>query len=155
MRGRTIAFRRPGATARARNFRREDTDAEYRLWCDLRGRRLGGHKFIRQVPLGPYTVDFLCRTQRLVVELDGQQHAWSASDEVRTAYLNANGYAVLRFWNHEVLRERDSVLDAILAVSTGRITGGSLDLRFAPATLTRSAVADSTSPVPGEEGWLP
>ena len=132
MTGKTVATRRPGATSRARYLRREETDAEYRLWHRLSGRELGGHKFVRQVPLGPYVVDFLCRTKRLVIELDGEQHADSAKDTTRTAFLNQNGYSVLRFWNHEVLQEREAVLDAILAVLDGRIDIQFSGLRFAP-----------------------
>src|SRR5687767_7291526 len=108
--------RAAGATARARQLRKDETEAESRLWRRLSGRELGGYKFARQVPLGPYVVDFLCRSQRLIVELDGEQHAHGARDARRTAFLNAHGYSVLRFWNYEVLREREEVLDAILGV---------------------------------------
>jgi very-short-patch-repair endonuclease len=66
---------------------------------------LNGHKFSRQIPLGPYVADFVYRDSRLIVEIDGSQHAESAADIVRTRWLNAGGYSVLRFWNHEVLRE--------------------------------------------------
>ena len=149
MTGKTIAYRRGGATARARWPRREETDAEAQLWKRLSGRELGGYKFVRQVPLGPYVVDFLCRSKRLVVELDGEQHADNLRDKVRTALLNREGYSVLRFWNHEVLRERGAVLDAILATLNGQLVGSSTGLRFSPATLTRSAFAESGSPLPG------
>src|SRR4051812_19555586 len=108
-----VTKRKPGATGRARRLRRDETDAEYRLWYWLRGREIGGFKFVRQVPLGPYVVDFLCRSERLVIELDGEQHAESADDARRTAWLNGEGYSVLRFWNHEALREREAVLDCI------------------------------------------
>ena len=128
-----ITHRLPGATSHARRLRREQTDAENRLWYRLSGRELGTYKFVRQVPLGPYVVDFLCRSESLVVELDGEQHADSEKDAVRTAFLNERGYSVLRFWNHEVLREREAVLDAILAVLEGQITGSSSGLRFSPA----------------------
>ena len=92
-----ITWRLPGATPNARRLRREETDAERKLWSELRNRRLGGYKFTRQVPLGPYIVDFLCRPRRLVIELDGDQHAWSDTDDIRTGFLNRNGYSVLRF----------------------------------------------------------
>ena len=131
-----IRKRRPGATIRARQLRRGETDAEYRLWYRLRGREIGGYKFVRQVPLGPYVVDFLCRSKRLVVELDGEQHVDSDSDVRRTAWLNAQGYSVLRFWNFEALREREAVLDTVLAVLEAEITAPSPGLRFAPATLS-------------------
>src|SRR3712207_5698846 len=120
MTDRDITHRLAGATNHARRLRREQTDAEYRLWCQLSGRELGGYKFVRQAPLGPYIVDFLCRSNALIVELDGEQHADTAKDAVRTAFLNQRGYSVLRFWNHEVLREREAVLDAILAVLEGQ-----------------------------------
>ncbi|MCT8268358.1 endonuclease domain-containing protein [Afifella sp. JA880] len=131
-----ITRRRAGATGKARHLRREQTDAEYRLWYHLRDRALGGHKFSRQVPLGSYIVDFLCRDKHVIVELDGKQHAESPYDLIRTRWLNQHGYSILRFWNHEVLRERGSVLDTILAVLEGRIAAPSPDLRFAPATLS-------------------
>ena len=146
MTGKPVAYRGSGATSRARWLRREQTDAEFRLWRRLSGRELGGFNVVRQAPLGPYVVDFLCRSKRLVVELDGEQHVDSGRDETRTAYLNRHGYAVLRFWNHEVLREREAVLDAILAVLTRRLAGDATGLRFAPATLTRSRSA--TRPLP-------
>src|SRR4051812_50188446 len=112
-RGDDVTKRKPGATERARRLRRDETDAEYRLWYRLRGREIGGYKFVRQVPLGPYVADFVCRAAHLIVEIDGEQHADSRSDERRTSWLNAHGYSVLQFWNHEVLKEREAVLDAI------------------------------------------
>ncbi len=81
---------------RARRLRREDTDAEARLWSSLRDRRLGGWKWRRQVPLGPYIVDFLCVEAGLVVELDGGQHAdQMAYDARRTRYLEGLGLRVM------------------------------------------------------------
>ncbi|MDQ0321389.1 very-short-patch-repair endonuclease [Pararhizobium capsulatum DSM 1112] len=128
-----LTKRRPGATLKARTLRRNETEAEYRLWGDLRNRLLNGYKFSRQVPLGPYVADFLCREQRLVVEIDGSQHADSVSDVIRTQWLNANGYAVLRFWNEEALRERRPVLETILAVLSGDISERCETIRFWPA----------------------
>jgi very-short-patch-repair endonuclease len=152
MKGKTIAYRRRGATARARSLRRDETDAEFRLWYRLSGRELGGSKFARQAPLGPYVVDFLCRAKRLVVELDGEQHVASEKDAVRTAFRSHNGYSVLRFWNHQVLQEREAVRDAILAILDGAVREAVEGLRFAPAPSPGSALrADSASPVPGEE----
>jgi len=112
---------RPAKTAQARNLRQTETKEEYRLWSDLRARRLNGYKFVRQVPLGPFIVDFLCREERLIVEIDGFQHAESVADKRRTEWLNANGYSVLRFWNQEILRERRSVLETILSAIEGRL----------------------------------
>ncbi|HWK65977.1 MAG TPA: endonuclease domain-containing protein [Rhizobiaceae bacterium] len=132
-----VTKRRPGATARARGLRGDETEAEYRLWGELRNRRLNGFKFARQIPIGPYFADFVCRETLLVLELDGGQHSESAHDEIRTRFLNAHGYSVLRFWNDEVLRERRAVLDTIPAALEGRLAPApSPDLRFAPATLS-------------------
>lgn len=97
----------------ARRMRRDATDAEVRFWLAVRGRRLGGHKFRRQVTIGPFVVDFLCASGRLVVELDGGQHS-VAGDRARTAWLEARGYRVVRFWNDEVLGNMDGVLEVVL-----------------------------------------
>jgi very-short-patch-repair endonuclease len=91
------------------------TDAELRLWRLLRDRRLSGFKFRRQVPLGPYIVDFLCVGAKLIVEADGSQHAESVRDNIRDAYLANQGWKVLRFWNNEVLQNREGVLETIYA----------------------------------------
>jgi len=100
---------------RARRMRREDTDAEARLWTALRAHRLGVWKWRRQVPKGPFIVDFLCDEAGLVVEVDGGQHADRAAyDARRTAYLATAGLRVLRFWNSEVLSNRDGVCITIL-----------------------------------------
>jgi very-short-patch-repair endonuclease len=99
-------------TARARELRRTMTDAQRRLWRHLRRHFLGVH-FRRQVPIGPYIVDFACLGQRLVVEVDGGQHLASAEDKVRDRWLRERGYRVLRFWNHEVLKNTEGVLLAI------------------------------------------
>lgn len=89
------------------------TDAEQRLWLHLRAHRLNGEKFRRQQPLGPYIVDFVHFGARLVIEADGGQHADSASDTVRDAWLQSQGFRVLRFWNNDILRDTDAVLTAI------------------------------------------
>ncbi|MFN3514611.1 MAG: endonuclease domain-containing protein [Phenylobacterium sp.] len=104
------------ATRRARALRADQTRAEACLWRALRDRRLGGWKWRRQVPCGPYILDFLCAEARLVVELDGSQHAEAeAYDARRTRHLAARGLTVLRFWNGTVLESRSSVCDSILA----------------------------------------
>jgi very-short-patch-repair endonuclease len=118
---------------RPRELRRNATDAENRLWYVLRNRGLAGRKFVRQFQVGPYIADFACREHGLIIELDGGQHAESIRDEARTAYLNAQGYAVLRFWNTEILENLDGASSAILSVIDG---APSPDLRFAPATLS-------------------
>jgi very-short-patch-repair endonuclease len=98
----------------ARGLRRRQTDAERRIWARLRDRRLLGAKFARQVPIGSYVVDFCCRERRLIVELDGGQHAAHADyDAGRTAFLQALGYRVLRFWDNEALGNTDGVLQRI------------------------------------------
>src|SRR4029079_11738452 len=92
----------------ARRLRRDQTDAERVLWFRLRDRRLNGWKFRRQMPVGNYIVDFCCESARLIVELDGGQHAMqSEADRARTADLEKRGYLVLRFWNNDVLRNTD------------------------------------------------
>jgi very-short-patch-repair endonuclease len=83
------------------------------LWYQLRSRRLNGFKFVRQEPLGSYTVDFICRERRLIVEADGGQHADSAHDAVRDKWLVSQKYRVLRFWNSEILENMSGVLEVI------------------------------------------
>ena len=94
-------------------MRQSPTEPEKNLWSVLRDRRLQGLKFRRQVPVGPYIVDFLCISHKLVIEADGSQHADSSYDATRDAWLKSQGYQVLRFWNMDVLKERTSVLDTI------------------------------------------
>jgi len=99
----------------ARDLRRESTDAEYKLWSRLRNRGLKV-KFRRQHPIGPFIVDFFSLEAKLVVELDGGQHDQDANrraDEQRTKFLEDRGYRILRFWNNEVLQDRDAVLARI------------------------------------------
>jgi very-short-patch-repair endonuclease len=102
-------------THRARGLRADLTNAERKLWYRLRDRRLAGYKFRRQVPVGPWVVDFLCKDQSLVVELDGGQHAGSRRDRRRDTDLARRGYRVLRFWNPDVLQNPDGVLTVILS----------------------------------------
>lgn len=103
-------------TERARALRQQQTPAEGLLWGQLRGGRLGGSKWRRQTPIGPYFVDFLCPAARLVVEVDGGQHGREVDrDAARTAFLQAQGYRVLRVWNPEVLNRMEEVLQTILA----------------------------------------
>jgi len=96
-------------------LRKNQTDAERKLWRRLRARELCGFKFRRQYPIAPYIVDFICVEKRLIVEIDGGQHATMTEiDNTRTEFLNARGYRVLRFWNNEVLQQLDAVLAKIL-----------------------------------------
>ena len=98
----------------ARTLRANQTDAEQQLWRQLRGRRFLGVKFRRQQPLGPYIVDFVSMEHRLIIELDGGQHSEQADyDRQRDTWLESQGFRVLRFWNSEVFRQWDEVLEAI------------------------------------------
>jgi very-short-patch-repair endonuclease len=108
-------------SARAQTLRAASTEAETKLWHRLRDRRLGGAKFVRQAPVGPYYADFVCRACKLVVELDGSQHADSVYDDKRDAMLIALGYRVLRFWNAEALGSIDDVCETIVAAVAGRL----------------------------------
>ena len=105
----------PAKRSFAKRLRRDMTEAEERLWQELRDRRLDGIKFRRQAPVGRFVADFLCAEAMLIVEIDGSQHADSEHDRLRDAELKARGFRVLRFWNDDVLREMDSVCDTIIA----------------------------------------
>ena len=128
-------------TERARFLRKVDNDAEAALWSELRDRRLNGCKFVRQLPIGPYFADFACRRIRLVIEVDGSQHAGSAHDARRDAYMNAEGWGVARFWNIDVLQKRSQVLETIVAIVENRLVHEvrSLDLTFIPAQRSPAA----------------
>ena len=108
----------------ARDMRSVQTDAEEVLWYHLRARRFQGVKFRRQRPVGPYIVDFVCLECWLVLELDGGQHCETvARDARRDAWLAANGYRVLRFWNNEVMQRLPDVLECIrVALETDTLT---------------------------------
>jgi very-short-patch-repair endonuclease len=97
-----------------RRLRSRQTDAERKLWFAVRDRRLSGFKFVRQEAIGPFIVDFVCREKRLIVEVDGGQHSENADDIARDAFLAREGYRVMRFWNNDVLSNRDGVLTVIL-----------------------------------------
>ena len=107
-------------TDRARALRANETDAEAFLWSELRGRRLHGWKFRRQVPINGFIADFLCATAKLIDELDGNQHVESEYDRIRDMKLADAGYRVIRFWNHEALAEREWVLERIVGALEGR-----------------------------------
>jgi very-short-patch-repair endonuclease len=97
----------------ARKLRGDPTEAERALWARLRAGQVGGFKFVRQFPIGPHIADFACRSAKLVIELDGGQHATSETDAARTRLIEAHGYHVIRFWNHDVLSNIEGVLEAI------------------------------------------
>ena len=108
----------PWRTIRARVLRSRSTSAEAKLWACLRNRQIGGHKFVRQAPVGPYFVDFLCRQKKLVVELDGATHGSDdqiKSDAIRAAGIAALGFRIIRIWNGDVYDNIDGVLETILA----------------------------------------
>ncbi|MBI3678451.1 MAG: DUF559 domain-containing protein [Proteobacteria bacterium] len=107
----------------ARNLRQDATDAECKLWRSLRGKELGGFRFRRQQPIGPYVVDFFCSAAKLIIELDGGQHGEDRNvsyDAARTRWLEARGYRVLRFANSEFLRQPGIVLNYISHVVAER-----------------------------------
>jgi very-short-patch-repair endonuclease len=106
----------------ARELRKNQTDAERRLWLALRDRRLAGDKFRRQRPIGPYIADFVSIRQRLIIEVDGSQHANNQADERRTAWLERHGWYVIRVWNNDVSGNPDAVAEHILNVLRDRPT---------------------------------
>jgi very-short-patch-repair endonuclease len=91
------------------------TDAEVRLWFYLRRNQLGGFRFRKQHPIGPYIADFACVEKSLIVEVDGSQHN-ETIDAERDAWFQRHGYRMLRFWNNDVLSRTDHVLDEVLRV---------------------------------------
>jgi very-short-patch-repair endonuclease len=99
---------------RARAMRREPTPAERTLWRLLKSGRLGGLKFRRQVPMARYIVDFVCFDPRLIIECDGGQHADRSYDAIRDAWLESQGFRVVRLWNGEIMDNLDGVATAIL-----------------------------------------
>ena len=108
---------------RARDLRKEITPAEQKLWAALRARQLGGFKFRRQHPLGPFIVDFFCNKVKLVIKLDGDTHAEQEEyDSERTEWLESHGLKVIRFTNHDVHSNLDGVAEVILRVCEERQT---------------------------------
>jgi primosomal protein N' (replication factor Y) len=107
----------PTQRTRARRLRREQTDAEVRLWFHLRNCQMSGAKFRRQQPLGPFVADFCCMEVGLVIEVDGGQHSErERADARRTQLLEEQGFLVLRFWNNEVLEQTEVVVERIRMV---------------------------------------
>jgi very-short-patch-repair endonuclease len=112
--------------AYARNLRKHMTGAETLLWSRLRGRRLQGFRFNRQVEIGPFIVDFLCRETSVIVEVDGVTHSDArdvAADARRTEYLQGKGFVVFRVWNSDVYANLDGVLDGLLQILESRTRG--------------------------------
>jgi very-short-patch-repair endonuclease len=114
------------ADERARQLRKNMTDAERALWRYLRLRQLDGHKFRRQVRIGPYVADFACLKAMLVIEVDGGQHAEArAYDSRRDDFMRGQGYRVVRFWNNDVLRNIDGVWQTIVSeINSAASCGG-------------------------------
>ncbi len=108
--------------SRARHLRKDSTEAEKLLWSHLRRHQMLGYQFRRQEPMGKYVVDFVCYQRRLVIELDGGQHQEQTNyDDDRTRWLEHRGFRVVRFWNDDVLKETDGVLDVILLALQERL----------------------------------
>ena len=106
----------------AQRLRREPTEAAKRLWSRLRAKQLGV-QFTREFQIGNAIADFACRRMKLVIEVDGSQHADSTTDASRTRMIEAYGYTVIRFWNNDVLSNTDGVIESIaqaLALATNR-----------------------------------
>ena len=122
---------RAGASLRARQLRRDSTEAEKRLWRALRT-TLPDRKWRRQMPVGPYFADFACFAERGIIELDGGQHANASDyDAARTHFLKSQGYRVLRYWNNDVMTNIDGVLTTIadaLSPSPSQPSAGPLPL---------------------------
>jgi very-short-patch-repair endonuclease len=124
----------------AKKLRANATEPERRLWAALREARRSGLHFRRQVPIGTFIVDFACHRVKVIVELDGSQHGTAdavAYDEDRTEFLRRRGYRVIRFWNHEILKERARVVETIV--------------RLAQSPHPKNASHFSTSPRGGRE----
>jgi very-short-patch-repair endonuclease len=123
------------------------TDAERRLWYHLRAHRFDSYKFKRQIPIGPYVVDFACLGRKLIIEIDGGQHADNLQDIVRDDYLRAEGFLVLRFWNNDVLRNTNGVLEVILSTLTQAPSPGSASGRatLSPLRGARGKRANGTA----------
>jgi len=118
-------------TVFARYLRKQQTDVELLLWQKLRDRRLVGYKFRRQKPIGYYIVDFICVEKMLVVEIDGGQHntiKGKKYDDRRTQHLRKQGYNVIRFWDNEVIKEMDEVLNVI----NRALTSSDVDRKTSP-----------------------
>ena len=103
-------------TPLAKDLRKQSTDTEQRLWQQLKTKHIGGLKFRRQQPIGPYVVDFVCFEKKIIIESDGGQHAQPEemqNDNIRDQWFRTQGYEVLRFWDNEVLTNARGVLEVI------------------------------------------
>jgi very-short-patch-repair endonuclease len=140
------------ALARVRELRREMSPAERRLWSRLRCRGLGGFKFKRQEWVGPFIADFYCWEAKLIVEVDGTQHADCEDyDRARSVYLKRQGFRVIRYWNSQVADDLEGVLAAILAILEERVPSPSRRApRVGPLPLPEGERTTPPSPLEGE-----
>jgi very-short-patch-repair endonuclease len=119
---------------RAQRLRRNTTDAEKLLWNRLRKLDLKGSHFRRQIPIGPYIADFACMAARLLIEVDGSQHGEvqnKAYDDVRTRWLEKEGYRVIRFWNNDINKHMEGVMETIYAAIHGSLSAEPMPLKHA------------------------
>lgn len=131
------------AAQAAKTLRTNMSDAERKLWRYLRNRQFQNLKFVRQLPVGPYIADFACRDADLIIEVDGGQHAENWRDDVRTRELAKYGYAVIRFWNQDVLNN----CDGVFAVLTEHLAKApSPGLRFAKPDLSPKGRGEERNP---------
>ncbi|GLS34006.1 Very-short-patch-repair endonuclease [Mesorhizobium albiziae] len=148
----TAASQRSEAVKRrARSLRQNLTGPEAKLWSHLKRIKTIDTHFRKQVPIGPYIADFACLRSRLVIEVDGDQHGWETAkrrDNHRTRFLQSQGFTVVRFWNHEVLREIESVLETIYA----RLHGG---VSAAPLPASKKRYAGRIAPSSPSMGEVP
>jgi very-short-patch-repair endonuclease len=115
---------RPWTTNRARVLRSGSSSACNKMWSELRNRQFGGYKFIREHPIGPFFVDFCCRAEKVVVEIDGGTHGTAdetARDRARETFLRAQGYRIFRVHNSDVYENLDGVRDTLLAFLRGEV----------------------------------
>ncbi|HUE79758.1 MAG TPA: DUF559 domain-containing protein [Sphingomicrobium sp.] len=145
---------KPDAIERARRLRLNSTDAEARLWRALR-ENMPHEKWRRQVPIGPYFADFASHRAKLIIEVDGSQHADAIeADAARTSLLKSHGYRVLRFWNNEVAQNLDGVLATIAAALPSPLVGeGGAERRMRGQAADAAAKEDPSprpSPTRGE-----
>ena len=127
--------RKTNTTAFARQLRKGENLPESILWNHLKAKKLGGFKFVRQFPLGIYFVDFLCRSQKLVVEVDGSQHIDCEHDAKRDMFMSEQSYDIARFWSGDVLKNPEAVCETILAILEKRtvVKVVAADFKFIPA----------------------
>jgi very-short-patch-repair endonuclease len=132
----------------ARKMRKQLTDAELKLWNELRAHRLMNRSFRRQMPIAGYIVDFACPTKRLIVEVDGSQHGDAAvaeADAKRTSRLESLGWTILRFWNDDVIRDIESVCRHIV-IAAGLSGPDVADIASLNGSPTRQARQEEPHP---------